>query len=106
LDALHKIPLSCFEVLAKLEKEERITLKEVDINAIARRNQRLLSGLLSVPRERKEFFDCLANKGIYTAYKKFVRPIWLRRRLYALLCAVMIILKNIFATVGNSKIRR
>jgi coenzyme F420-reducing hydrogenase beta subunit len=63
------------EVLAKLEKEERITLREVDINAIAKRNQRLFSGLLSVPRERKEFFDCLANKGIYTAYKKFVRPI-------------------------------
>ena len=69
------------EVLCKLEKEERITLKEVDINAIARRNQRVLSGLIEMPKERNEYLSCLSNKGFYATYRKFVKPIWLRRRL-------------------------
>lgn len=69
------------EVLAKLGKEERITLKEVDINAIARRNQRVLSGLIEMPKERNKYLSCLLNKGFYATYRKFVKPIWLRRRL-------------------------
>ena len=70
------------QILAQLEKEKRITLKEVDINAIAKKNQRLLSGFLSMAKERKEFLDCLASKGMHIAYKQFVKPIWLRRRLH------------------------
>jgi coenzyme F420-reducing hydrogenase beta subunit len=69
------------KILAKLEKENRIVLKAVDINTIARKNPRLLSGLIEMPKERSEYFNCLSNKGFYAAYRKTVKAIWLRRRL-------------------------
>jgi coenzyme F420-reducing hydrogenase beta subunit len=69
------------EVLTRLEKEKRITLREVDINDIAKRNKRVLSGSLSMPREQNEYLNCLSNKEFDIAYRKYVKPIWLRKRL-------------------------
>jgi len=70
------------QILVQLEKKGRITLTEVDTNAIAKKNRRLLSGFLPMAKERKEFLDCLASKDMHIAYKQFVKPIWLRRRLH------------------------
>jgi coenzyme F420-reducing hydrogenase beta subunit len=86
------------EILAKLKKENRIILKGVDIHAIARRNPKLLSGMMEVPKERNEYLNCLSNRGFYAAYRKVVEPAWLRRRLYDALYSGINTLSNI---IGN-----
>lgn len=68
-------------ILKKLAQEGRITINEVDIAAIARKNRRLLSGNTTVPRERVHFLNTLVSADLPTAYTKFVLPIRLKNKI-------------------------
>ena len=68
------------EILNKLKEAKRVTLHNVDINVIASKNRRILSGITMIPRERVRYLETSADGTFRTAYYRLVFPVWLRNR--------------------------
>jgi coenzyme F420-reducing hydrogenase beta subunit len=64
-------------ILNKLSDEKLVTLNKVDLNTITRKNRRVLSGMIRIPRERVQYLEALAKGRLRTSYLQFVFPIWL-----------------------------
>jgi len=61
------------EIIRKLEKSNRVTLKEVDLNQIAKSNPKIMTGITRMPNKRKVFFNILNEKGLDYIYKRLVK---------------------------------